>query len=37
MLEEPNTVFILMGTGHLVGPDGVLALLASAGIDVRHS
>lgn len=36
MLAEPATVFILMGTGHLVGPDGVLAILEQAGIDARR-
>jgi hypothetical protein len=35
MLDEPATVFILMGTGHLVGPDGVLALLDRTGIEAR--
>jgi uncharacterized protein YbaP (TraB family) len=35
MLTEPGTAFILMGTGHLVGPASVLALLEQDGIDAR--
>jgi uncharacterized protein YbaP (TraB family) len=36
MLDDDETVFILMGTGHLVGPDGVPALLDRAGISARR-
>lgn len=36
MLDDDETVFILMGTGHLVGPDGVPALLDRAGIAARR-
>jgi uncharacterized protein YbaP (TraB family) len=36
MLDDDETVFILMGTGHLVGPDGVPALLDRAGIPARR-
>jgi uncharacterized protein YbaP (TraB family) len=36
MLDDDETVFVLMGTGHLVGPDGVPALLDRAGIAARR-
>jgi uncharacterized protein YbaP (TraB family) len=31
-LEQPGTVFVAVGTGHLVGSDSVQAKLAGAGI-----
>jgi uncharacterized protein YbaP (TraB family) len=31
-LQQPGTVFVAVGTGHLVGDDSVQAQLASAGI-----
>jgi uncharacterized protein YbaP (TraB family) len=31
-MEQPGTVFMAVGTGHLVGADSVQAQLAAAGI-----
>jgi uncharacterized protein YbaP (TraB family) len=36
MLREPAIAFICVGTGHLVGPQGVPVLLEEAGIRIRR-
>ena len=36
MLEEPENVFIVVGAGHLIGPEGVVALLKQRGHKVRQ-
>jgi uncharacterized protein YbaP (TraB family) len=36
MLEEPENVFIIVGAGHLVGPEGVVALLKQRGYKVKQ-
>lgn len=34
MLEEPGTVFVAVGSGHLAGPDSVITMLRSDGLEV---
>jgi uncharacterized protein YbaP (TraB family) len=36
MLGEPENIFIVVGAGHLVGPEGVVALLKQKGYKVRQ-
>ncbi len=36
MLTEPENVFIVVGAGHLVGPEGVVALLKQKGYKVKQ-
>ncbi len=36
LLEEPENVFIVVGAGHLVGPEGVVALLKQKGYKVKQ-
>ncbi|HEX8539233.1 MAG TPA: TraB/GumN family protein [Cystobacter sp.] len=36
MLDAPETHFVVVGAGHLVGPEGLLALLERAGFQVRQ-
>jgi uncharacterized protein YbaP (TraB family) len=36
MLEGPEKVFIVVGAGHLVGPEGVVALLKQKGYKVKQ-
>lgn len=36
MLEEPENIFIVVGAGHLVGPEGVVALLKQKGYKVKQ-
>ena len=36
MLEGPEQVFIVVGAGHLVGPEGVVALLKQKGYKVKQ-
>ncbi|MBU0864226.1 MAG: TraB/GumN family protein, partial [Alphaproteobacteria bacterium] len=35
-LERPGTVLMAVGAGHLVGPDGVPAMLEAEGMTVRR-
>jgi uncharacterized protein YbaP (TraB family) len=34
MLKEPGTEYILVGVGHLIGPDGILTRLEKDGYKV---
>lgn len=36
LLSQPRTVFVVVGAGHVVGPQGVLALLEKQGYRVRQ-
>jgi uncharacterized protein YbaP (TraB family) len=36
LLAEPRTHFVVVGAGHVVGADGILALLAKQGYSVRQ-
>ena len=36
LLAEPENVFIVVGAGHLVGPEGVVALLSEKGYKVKQ-
>jgi len=36
MLAEPENIFIVVGAGHLVGPQGVVALLKQKGYKVKQ-
>jgi uncharacterized protein YbaP (TraB family) len=36
MLGEPDNIFIVVGAGHLVGPQSVVALLKQKGYKVRQ-
>jgi uncharacterized protein YbaP (TraB family) len=36
MLQQPGTIFIAVGAGHLAGPDSVQAQLQSRGITVEQ-
>jgi hypothetical protein len=36
MLADANTEFVLVGAAHLVGEDGLLAMLAAAGYEVEQ-
>ncbi|MGB3627242.1 MAG: TraB/GumN family protein, partial [Henriciella sp.] len=35
MLDEPGTVFVAVGAGHLAGPDSVITMLRDEGYDVE--
>lgn len=34
MLDEPGTVFVAVGAGHLAGPDSVIAMLRADGLEI---
>ncbi|WP_222873851.1 TraB/GumN family protein [Hankyongella ginsenosidimutans] len=35
-LLEPGTTFVAVGAGHLVGPDGLVAMLQAEGVKVEQ-
>ena len=36
MLGKPGTYLVVVGTGHLVGPESLLAMLQKAGLQVER-
>jgi uncharacterized protein YbaP (TraB family) len=36
MLESPEIEFVLVGAAHLVGPDGLLAMLQAKGYQISQ-
>jgi len=36
LFEQPGTYFVAVGTGHLIGEGGIIAMLKEKGISVRR-